>query len=347
MVNEAGGPKTGSNARGKSISRHIDLSLFVVGSLLLLSCRANVPQGYPDVVQRDIPFDTHPFYPAVTPDGQYVVLTFEANALAKDRVSDDSVMATSTLTGEPVGVAIDPAGRYAYVTQFGSDSVSVVRVSNLQVVSEIPVGDAPGLLAISPDGKRIYVANTMSNSVTVISSEWTALASVPVGIDPRGIAISRTGDRAYVTCRGSQRIDVIQASNDSIVDTISLQASSIHATPAFPLLTSDGNSLYVSFYDSSDSLSGGVVDFRLADDKAVAMARYDATMTGLALVDGGRHMFVADCRGLYIYVLRTTDFAIVDSIEIGENPDSFGVVPGQEKVYAPVIREDRVAALSR
>ncbi|MER5223901.1 serine/threonine-protein kinase [Streptomyces flaveus] len=66
----------------------------------------------------------------------------------------------------PVGVAVSPDGRRAYVTNngpgpgLGPGSVSVIdTTTNHTLGNPIPVGDGPHGVAVSPDGRRVYVAN--------------------------------------------------------------------------------------------------------------------------------------------------------------------------------------------
>ncbi|MGA9140126.1 MAG: SdrD B-like domain-containing protein, partial [Methanocella sp.] len=64
-----------------------------------------------------------------------------------------------------------PAVKFAYVTNAGSNSVSVIDTSTNTVVgSPIPVGGAPVDVAITPDGTRVYVTNQASASVSVIDT---------------------------------------------------------------------------------------------------------------------------------------------------------------------------------
>ncbi|MEO0228367.1 MAG: beta-propeller fold lactonase family protein [candidate division WOR-3 bacterium] len=59
-------------------------------------------------------------------------------------------------------------GKYVYVTNAGSDNVSVIRTSDNTVVATIPVGDCPFGVAALPNGNYLYVANFLSHNVSVI-----------------------------------------------------------------------------------------------------------------------------------------------------------------------------------
>src|SRR5208283_2426515 len=65
----------------------------------------------------------------------------------------NTVIATITVGTEPDGVAVTPNGDYVYVTNSGSDSVSVISTASNSVTATIPVGGYPVGVAVTPDGK--------------------------------------------------------------------------------------------------------------------------------------------------------------------------------------------------
>ena len=84
-------------------------------------------------------------------------------------------------------------GTFAYVTNAGSKSVSVIDLATNTVVgSPITVGDRPADIAITPDGTRAYVTNVGSNNVSVIDLATNTVVGspIPVGFSPFGIAIT-------------------------------------------------------------------------------------------------------------------------------------------------------------
>jgi YVTN family beta-propeller protein len=93
---------------------------------------------------------------------------------------------------EPRTVAISPDKQWAYVTNQGSGTVSVINLATNQKEKDVPVGIEPYGIALTPDGTRGYVANSASNTVSVMempSNEVIATIAIP-GIQPRGVAIT-------------------------------------------------------------------------------------------------------------------------------------------------------------
>ncbi|MCX5642303.1 MAG: YncE family protein [Candidatus Omnitrophica bacterium] len=85
----------------------------------------------------------------------------------------------------PQGVAINPAGSYAYVTNFDYNTVSVIDTEDNTVTDTITVGRRPTGVAITPDGNHVYVANNSDEEVSVIqTSDNTVTDTITVGAGP-------------------------------------------------------------------------------------------------------------------------------------------------------------------
>lgn len=93
---------------------------------------------------------------------------------------------------EPRTVAISADKHWAYVTNQGSATVSVIDLTINQKIKDVPVGVEPYGIALTPDGSRGYVTNSASNTVSVLempSNEVIATINIP-GVQPRGVAIT-------------------------------------------------------------------------------------------------------------------------------------------------------------
>jgi YVTN family beta-propeller protein len=110
----------------------------------------------------------------------------------------------------PFGIAFNPNNGNMYMTNFNSDSVSVINPSTNTVISTIPVGSAPFGIAFNPNNGNMYVTNAGNNTVSVINpSTNTFVATIPVGSAPFGIAFNPNNGNMYVTNAGGKTISVI------------------------------------------------------------------------------------------------------------------------------------------
>ena len=115
---------------------------------------------------------------------------------------------------EPWGIVYDPQNGYIYVTDRGSDSVSVIDPSTNKVIANILVGRFPLGIIYDPQNGYLYVANFGSNTVSVIDpSTNTVIANISVGLNPMGIAYDPQNGYIYVTNSLSGTLSIIATTN--------------------------------------------------------------------------------------------------------------------------------------
>jgi len=84
-------------------------------------------------------------------------------------LATNAVIATIGVGSGPYGVAVNPAGTLAYVTNGGGDSMSVIDLATNRVSATIGVGANPRGVAVNPAGTLAYVTKHGGNSVSVIA----------------------------------------------------------------------------------------------------------------------------------------------------------------------------------
>ena len=164
---------------------------------------------------------------AVDPAGKFVYLATEnATSGSADSLSLYAINATTgalTSVGtiasgiDPVSVAVDPAGNFAYVTNSGSKDVSMYTINAttgaLTSIGTIAAGTDPVSVAVDPAGKFAYVANSSSNDVSMYTinsttGSLTLIGMIAAGLSPISIAIRPSGSFAYVTNSGSNDVSM-------------------------------------------------------------------------------------------------------------------------------------------
>ena len=103
---------------------------------------------------------------------------------------------------------------FAYVTNGGSGTVSVIDVVNVRLDRELQVGQNPVSVVTSPTRNEVYVVNFGAEgalgSISVINAENnTVAATIAVHRQPVSIDIDPDGALAYVANSGSNSISIL------------------------------------------------------------------------------------------------------------------------------------------
>src|SRR4029077_7756864 len=87
-----------------------------------------------------------------------------------------------------VAIAATANGTYAYVSNFGDISVTVIDTATNLVVNSIPVAFDPNVLAVTPDQGHIYLAIYGNGTVSVIDTSTNSVPppAIAVGTNPVG-----------------------------------------------------------------------------------------------------------------------------------------------------------------
>jgi YVTN family beta-propeller protein len=194
-----------------------------------------------DTVVTTIPMAGVPYGLAVNPNGTVVYVATMDTEQAADGYDSIAVIdvATNTVTGsiplgfntQPRGVAFNPSGTTAYVTNYVTNTVSVIDVAGGIVTGSIPVDRSPVGIVTSPDGSRIYVANICGldpvcatpvfGTVSIIDAHARAVIdTVAVGAQPEALDVDRDGRKLYVACLGADTVDVIDLTTDLVSEHI-------------------------------------------------------------------------------------------------------------------------------
>ena len=120
----------------------------------------------------------------------------------------------------PIGMTVHPSGKFLYVADFNSNTVSGYAIDasgGLSAVpgSPFPSGTFPIAVAVDPSGKFLYSANYESNDVSgytisATTGRLTTMASSPFKAGPAGphaVAVDPTGQFLLVGISGLSVVD--------------------------------------------------------------------------------------------------------------------------------------------
>jgi len=126
----------------------------------------------------------------------------------KDHVqTEDRVLALLDVGRTPYNLALKPDGGELMVSNFDSDSISIIETGNDEVGSSLEIGQHPSHGLITADNSRLYVSNFGSNSVAVYDIDLgRRIATLTVGSRPDAMALSP--DQNYLLVLDTQSGDV-------------------------------------------------------------------------------------------------------------------------------------------
>jgi YVTN family beta-propeller protein len=126
-------------------------------------------------------------------------------------------MGTISAGIDPTSLAVDPTGKFVYVTNSGTNDVFTYTINTttgvLTSVGQISTGINPSFVAVDPTGKFAYVTNSGSNDVSMYTIDATTGALTGIGTiatdsSPTSIAIHPSGKFVYVTNFGSNSVSM-------------------------------------------------------------------------------------------------------------------------------------------
>jgi YVTN family beta-propeller protein len=214
-----------------------------------------------------------------------MALTFSSGDRALP--ADDNAADPRPGLRRPVALALADAGRWLFVANQRTGTVSVIDTASGTVAGEVPVGRRLSDLAVTPDG--VVVADEEAGELVVLRRHGSRLDTpvrVPVGQGPVSIQVAADGSRCYVASRWSRRVTVVDlaAGDPKVRHSVSLPFP-----PGRQILLSDPQALV-----AADAFGGrlAVIDPVKGEVESVrAMSGHN--IRGLALSGDRRRLLVS------------------------------------------------------
>ena len=287
----------------------------------------------------------------------------------------DTNVATINVGSRPFDVAINPAGTFAYVSNYLDGSVSKINLSTDTVVATIDLGGyLPLDVTINSAGTFAYVTNSFGKVSKINLSTDTVVATIDLQQSwPFDLAINPAGTFAYVVNSGSRSVSKINLSTDTVVATITVgwdpYGIAINPAGTFAYVTSSSGSVYkinlstdtfVALAVSSFGTRGVTIDSAgtfayLVHDTAVSKFSLstDTVVAGIA-VGGGAYDLAINPAGTYAYVasngsvskINLSTFISVASIGVGSDSRSVAINPAGTFAYVSSNLGDSVSKIN-
>jgi YVTN family beta-propeller protein len=236
---------------------------------------------------------------------------------------------------------------YAYVTNGGSNTVTVLDLVNLRQDREIRVGNNPTGIAANPVKNEIYAVNTGSNSISVIDSEKNAVAaSIPVHSKPYFIDVDAKGERAYVANSGSNNVSVIDLAARREIAVVGTGEA-----PGMARISPDGKSLVVT-----NRASGSVTIIDPQSYKVRSVFGGCPAATHAVILPDSSKAFIACSGGHQVMVvgLAQPDSPIVSEhvdrlitfLDVGQTPVHLALKPDGGEIFVSNFDSETISEIA-
>jgi YVTN family beta-propeller protein len=231
----------------------------------------------------------------------------------------------------------------AFVTNYSSNTVSVININNNTVVATIGVGTNPYGVAVNPVTHRAYVANYGSMNVTVIDAATnTVVATVPtISADtPYGIAVNPNNNMIYVTEEYEYDIDYI----NGVTHTV---ASILNATNSYDFgiaINPNTNIAYVAdwgYYYKIDTITNVVVG------GPIGALGTSTSAFGVAVDPINNKVYVTDTSSVgEVNVLCTITDTSITTVTVGGDPEGVALHQTASRAYVANRDTDNVSVIN-
>ena len=217
----------------------------------------------------------------------------------------------------------------AYITNSGSNTVSVIDTATNTVTGAINVGGAPFGVAVTPDGTKVFIANQGSSDISVIDTATNSVvATIFQNRDhrPLGVAVTPDGTKVYIAntidVGQSRSLSVISTASNTVVAEITVGISTgIAVTP-------DGTKIY-----GADGISSVSVVATATETVVGASIPVGSAPFGVAVTPDGAKAYITNRDSGTVSVIATASNTVVATIPVGMQPLAVAVTPDGAKVY--------------
>ncbi len=248
----------------------------------------------------------------------------------------NKVVTTIPVGTNPWGVGYDSGKGEVFVTNEGSNNVSVISDASNSVLATIPVGIEPYGVGYDSGKGEVFVANWGWNTVSVISdASNSVLATIPVGIEPYGVTYDSGKGEVFVAKSNSNSVGVISDATNKVVTTIPV-----------------GTNPWGVGYDSgkgevfiANSNSNNVSVISDATNKVVATIPVGYQPYGVAYDSGEGEVFVVN-NGNHVSVISDATNKVVATIPVGSGPFDVAYDSGKGEVFVTNSGSSTVSVVS-
>lgn len=230
-------------------------------------------------------------------------------------------------TGEsPHGIALAQDGSRLYVSNEGSNTVSVVDPNAMRIVTTVAVGWRPNQIALTPDGHSLWVTNNADHSVSVVDTASNRVArTIEVGPNPHIVAMSPSRGQALVTSEGDGAVDVFDLETFERVRRII-----VYGFPRVLSVAPSGDRAFLTLRWLNGALVLDLGDGSVSDRVSVGerpFAEAGKIAHGIAVTHDGQLVLLTTQPSGELTWIDASNLAALGTVSVGDDPNWVEITP--------------------
>lgn len=263
---------------------------------------------------------------AVDPAGTTVYVTSRLGTVSVIDTATKTVTATVFVDPHPLGIAVAPDGRKAYVANDNYDSeigsnVYVIDTATNIVVAKPFAGEEPCGVVVNPAGTQVYVTDTDQVILYVIDAKTGAFIAT-VGTEgngsylnsPVGVAVSPDGTKVFVSNNYDNTVFVIDINTYKVTSTVNVGNYPIGIS-----VTPDGKTVYVANWGSNT-----VSAIDTSTNTVTATINVGNYPEGISVTPDGKKVYVANYGSGTVSAIDAATNTVIATISVGGHPTALG-----------------------
>jgi len=250
------------------------------------------------------------------------------------RFMDADIIILDSATGEEtgsieLGYGTNPADmllsldkKTLYVSNRGTDDLSVIKLSSGKVKRRVKTGLHPHFMKFTPDGKYLIVVNNQDSKATILKTSNLKLAGQP-RIDYGASGVAVTGDSRFAY------ISSIYDNNISVIDLLKMErVLTIPSIGPIAIIIPPGSNL-AYFCSHRDRVS--ILDTKT--NKVIGEIPVGDTPNHTTLSRDNRLLFVTNGLSDTLSVIDIKEKRNIKEISVGDEPVSSTLSPDGELLF--------------
>lgn len=215
----------------------------------------------------------------------------------------------------PMYVDFTNNGKYAIVSNYGDNNVSIIDMNNYKVINTIETGTGPNGLSITRDDTLAFVANMGEDSFSIISLvNFSNLNKKVIGKAPVSTAIAPDGIALLTTLKDEDSLAIYSMSKGTI-DKITVGKG-----PTNLYIQADGRYAFVANEGSEESPSNSVSKINLLTNTVEATIEVGKGAYGIAISHDNKYVYVTNRYDDTVSVIDNENNKVIETIPVDKNP---------------------------